>query len=346
MSAFDSSDFFPPALFARLTELRVTDPDLPFRSAAARIRRTQLAPTGKLLIVAADHPARHIVKSGANPLAMADRRDYLARIVRVLTSPRVDGVMATMDILEDLFALDAVLQAAGAPSLLNGKLLIASLNRGGLAGSAWEMDDPVTGVTPAACQEWHLDGAKFLLRVDLTDTASLKTILAATRAINECSAAGLPMFLEPLPVKRGESGFGVIKTAEALAKLAGVASALGNTSRRLWLKLPYCSGFETVAQSTSLPILLLGGESAEDPQPFLRELFLALRAGPNVRGALVGRNVLYPGAEDPLAVAAGAGGIVHGGWAVEEAMASFATVRGSDMRHLARCVERVEGSAV
>ena len=346
MTGFHSSEFLPPALFARLTELRVTDPDFPLRAAGSRIRRTQFAPAGKLNLLAADHPARHITKSGAHPLAMADRRDYLARIVRVLMSPRVDGVMATMDILEDLFALDALSQKAGAGSLLNGKVLIASLNRGGLAGSAWEMNDPVTGASPAVCQEWRLDGAKFLLRVDLTDPASLKTIRAAAQAVNECSAAGLPIFLEPLPVKRGDTGFSVVKNAEALAKLAGVASALGNTSRRLWLKLPYCSGFETVARSTSLPILLLGGESAGTPEPFLRELFLALSAGANVRGALVGRNVLYPGVEDPMAVAAAAGGIVHEGWTVEEALSSFAAAHGVEMDRLARLAGRAEGSAV
>ena len=62
-----------------------------------------------------------------------------------------------------------------------------------------------------------------------------------------------------------EKGYVVVKTAEALARLAGVASALGDSSRYLWLKLPYCEGYETVARATTLPILLLGGESAGDP---------------------------------------------------------------------------------
>ena len=69
-----------------------------------------------------------------------------------------------------------------------------------------------------------------------------------------------------------------------------------------------------MARATTLPILLLGGESAGDPSPFLRQLGSAMAAGPNVRGALVGRNVLYPGDEDPLAMAEAAGGIVHEGW--------------------------------
>ncbi|HTS60400.1 MAG TPA: hypothetical protein VMH28_00165 [Candidatus Acidoferrales bacterium] len=335
---FPSDRFFPDRLAARLTEARVCDPEFSRRAALARVRRPRLAPDGKLNLLAADHPARSVTRVGDNALAMADRRDYLARIVRVLSSRRVDGVMATMDILEDLLCIDGLLRAAGAAALLDHKLLIASLNRGGLAGASWELDDPVTGATPAACRDWRLDGAKFLLRVDETDTASLKTMLAAATSINECDALGIPMFLEPLPVTRTEKGYIVLKTAEALARLAGVASALGMSSRYLWLKLPYCESFETVARSTTLPILLLGGESAGDPAPFLRQLESAMRAGPNVRGALVGRNVLYPGPDDPLAMADAAGGIVHQAWSAVQALASMDGTRGTDVDRLAVCL--------
>jgi hypothetical protein len=332
---FSSKEFLSDSLLARLTETRVSDPDFAWRAARARIRRERLAPSGKLNILAADHPARNVTKVGADPLAMADRRDYLARILRVLSSERVDGIMATMDILEDLLTIDGLLRDAGAPVLLDDRVLIGSLNRGGLAGSAWELDDPVTGVTPATCCEWRLDGAKLLLRVDQTDPASLKTLQACATAINESNARGLPMFLEPLPVAKTDKGYVVVKTAEALARLAGVASALGDSSRYMWLKLPHCEGYETVARATTLPILLLGGESAGDPAPFLRQLGSAMAAGPNVRGALVGRNVLYPGDEDPLAMAEAAGGIVHHGWTVEQALESMASVRGTGMDRLA-----------
>lgn len=335
---FSSREFLPDVLLDRLTSTRVDDPEFSFRVATARIRRPQLAPTGKLNILAADHPARNVAQIGDDALAMADRRDYLARILRVLLSARVDGVMATMDILEDLLSVDGFLRAAGGAPLLDNKLLISSLNRGGLAGSSWELDDPMTGATPAVCQAWRLDGAKFLLRVDVKETASLRTILASVRAITECNALRLPVFLEPLPVVRSDKGYKVVKTAEALARLAGVASALGDSSRYLWLKLPYCDDYSTVARSTTLPILLLGGESAGDPAPFLRQLDSGMRAGANVRGALVGRNVLYPGTEDPLAMAEATGRIVHEGWSVKQAMASMAGTRGLGMNLLAACV--------
>src|SRR6266436_2044827 len=164
-------------------------------------------------------------------------------------------------------------------------------------------------------------------------------MLACAGAITKANALRLPMFLEPLPVAKTANGWAVVKTAEALARLAGVASALGDSSRYVWLKFPYCDGYEVVARSTTLPILLLGGESAGSPAPFLNQLASALAAGPNVRGALVGRNVLYPGDEDPLAVAAAAGGIIHNGWSVEEALKSFAANQGRDLDYLSRHFE-------
>ena len=243
MSAFSSRAFFPDPLLRELMDTRVVNPEFAWNAAQVRVQRKSLTLDGKLNIVAADHPARNVTKVGDDPLAMADRREYLARILRVLSSDHVDGVMATMDILEDLLAIDGLLRKAGAQTLLDNRVLIASLNRGGLAGSAWELDDPMTGTTAAVSKDWRLDGVKVLLRVDESEPASLKTMLACAQAINESNALQLPMFLEPLPVRRTDKGWTVVKTAEALARLAGVASALGDSSRYLWLKLPYCDGF-------------------------------------------------------------------------------------------------------
>jgi DhnA family fructose-bisphosphate aldolase class Ia len=335
MSTFSSPAFFPDRLLRELMETRVSHPEFAWNAAQVRVQRKSLVLDGKLNIVAADHPARNVTKVGANPLAMADRREYLARILRVLCSERVDGVMATMDILEDLLAIDGLLRQSGAQTLLDNRVLIASLNRGGLAGAAWELDDPMTGTTAAVARDWRLDGVKTLLRVDESEPASLKTMLACAQAIHESNALHLPMFLEPLPVTRTGNAWTVVKTAEALAKLAGVASALGDSSRYLWLKLPYCEGFETVARSTTLPILLLGGESAGDPAPFLRQLESAMAAGPNVRGAMVGRNVVFPGDDDPMAIAEAAGGIIHAAWSVEQAMESLPAMRGARLDRLA-----------
>jgi len=317
---FKAHEFLSASLMKQITEIRVNDPDRPFRAAKKRKRRPQITTDGRLNILAADHPARRVTNVGGNPLGMADRQDYLSRIVRVLLSEFVDGVMATMDILEDLFTLDDLLSPGGGPSLLDEKVLIVSLNRGGLAGTIWEMDDPLTGPSSETCSTWGLDGAKLLLRICDDEPDSLKTMLECADAITEMNALKLPTFLEPLPVAKTEKGYKVIKEGETLAKAAGVASALGDSSRYLWLKLPFCENYEVVASATTLPILLLGGEAVGDATPLLKEIAAGLASGSNVRGALVGRNVLYPGAADPFAIGTAAGGIIHQGWSIEQAL--------------------------
>ncbi len=319
----------------------MADPLCSMRAARKRKRRSTLSPDGRLNILAADHPARRVTSVGDDPLKMADRHGYLARIVRVLQSDVVDGVMATIDVLEDLLILHHLILEAGGPALLDDRLLIASLNRGGLAQASWEMDDPVTGPSPATCAAMGLDGGKLLLRICDEESISLNTMLYCARAITEMNALGLPTFLEPLPVVKNNDNYRVVKTAEALAKIVGVASALGDSSRYLWLKLPYCENYEVVARATTLPILLLGGESVGDATPLLREIAAGLSAGSNVRGALVGRNVLYPGAEDPIAVAHAAGLIIHDNCTVERALNAQESCSGRDMNGIAGYFHRL-----
>jgi DhnA family fructose-bisphosphate aldolase class Ia len=335
VQTFLDQEFLPASLLGKITNTRLADPESTVRIAKTRKRRSTLAPDGRLNILAADHPARRVTKVGDDPLAMANRHSYLARIVRVLESDLIDGVMATMDVLEDLLIIHNLILDAGGPALLDNRLLIASLNRGGLAGSSWEMDDPVTGPSPATCVAMNLDGGKLLLRVCDEDPGSLRTMLYCARAITEMNALGLPTFLEPLPVVTNNGSYRVVKTAEALAKIVGVASALGDSSRYLWLKLPYCENYDVVARATTLPILLLGGESVGDATPFLREISMGLLAGPNVRGALVGRNVLFPGLDDPFLAAQAAGSIIHYNWTVERALTEQERCRGRELDRMA-----------
>jgi len=332
---FEPKQFFPATLMAQLTEIRVSDPERSLRVANERAQRQRLTVDGKLSILAADHPARRVTRVGGEPLRMADRHEYLARIMRVMMSDNVDGLLATMDILEDLLIIHDLMKQTHDAPFLDDKVLLASFNRGGLLGSSWEIDDPMSGPTAATCTQWKLDGAKILLRLCDGEPDSLKTLLATVRAITELNAAGLPMFLESLPVTKTADGYKIIKAADELARTAGAASALGDSSRYLWLKLPYCENYEKVAQATTLPILLLGGEPVGDATPFLRELEAGLKAGPNVRGALVGRNILYPGNDDPLAIIESVGGIIHQGWTIDEALEAQAVHRGRDMDWLA-----------
>src|SRR5438876_2758195 len=101
-----------------LTDIRVTEPERSLRAAKGRKRRSSLTTDGKLNILAADHPARRVTKLGEDPLAMTDRHEYLARVVRVLSASSVDGVMATMDILEDLLVLNDIARENGKATFL------------------------------------------------------------------------------------------------------------------------------------------------------------------------------------------------------------------------------------
>ena len=112
---------------------------------------------------------------------------------------------------------------------------------------------------------------------------------------------------------------------------ASDVAALGDSSHGMWLKLPYCEHYETVARSTTLPILLLGGQAVGDATPLLRQVAAGLAAGPNVRGTLVGRNVLYPGDADPLAVATAIHDLVHNNGTIE---AALETIRGHQGEHM------------
>ncbi|HEX8338050.1 MAG TPA: hypothetical protein VF621_15040 [Pyrinomonadaceae bacterium] len=337
---FDAKEFLPAGVLAKVTDVRVTDPERSMRAAKNRKRRESLTKDGRLNILAADHPARRVTRVGDDPLRMADRREYMSRILRVMMSESVDGLLAGMDILEDLLIIDDLLKESGGAGFLDEKVLLASFNRGGLLGSAWEIDDPNSGPTAASCKEWGLDGAKILLRLCDDEKDSLKTLLDTVKAITELNAVGLPMFLESLPVVKEDDGrhgvYRVVKTAEELARTAGAAAALGDSARYLWLKLPYCENYEMVANATTLPILLLGGEPVGDATPFLKELVAGLKAGANVRGALVGRNILYPGGDDPLAVIEAVGGIIHRGWTLQQALDNQAAHRGRDLDWLSR----------
>ncbi len=81
-----------------------------------------------------------------------------------LARPGVDGVLGTPDIVEDLLLLGA----------LDGKVVIGSMNRGGLPGTAFEIDDRFTAYDAGEHRRHGLDGGKMLLRIDPGDPATAR----------------------------------------------------------------------------------------------------------------------------------------------------------------------------
>ncbi|MFN8194853.1 MAG: hypothetical protein U0R80_11300 [Nocardioidaceae bacterium] len=269
----------------RLLRTRAQDPSAIARAYAERRRPGRiLSDAGTLFLVAADHPARGALGSGRDPLAMADRRSLLARLVEALSHPGVDGVLGTPDIVEELLLLGA----------LEGKVVIGSMNRGGLDGAVWTMDDRFTGYDAASIARNRLEGGKMLLRIDDEDAGTAETLQGCADAVSALAAEELVAMVEPLPYRRGVDGtLRLLKDVPSLSRAITVASGLGATSAHTWLKMPSCDDPEAVFAATSLPCVVLGGVPGPDPARDLESWGRALRQPP-VRGLVVGRALLYP----------------------------------------------------
>jgi sugar phosphate isomerase/epimerase/DhnA family fructose-bisphosphate aldolase class Ia len=338
--SFRSRDFLNEETFAEITDLRVRQPDLIREELAKRKRRETLAPDGRLVILAADHPARGVTRVGASPAAMGHRLDYLGRIVRVLAGSSIDGLMATSDLIDEVVLVNYIAKQRGKPSFLDGKVLIGSMNRTGLAGTEHEMMDRTSSyMTGKRIKEMHLDGAKLLWRWvpsgEKNDRYALETLERVAKAVEELADLNLPAFVEPLPVIRTETGYKTDHGTDNIIKAIGIASGLGHYTGRVWLKIPYCADFARVAKATTMPVLLLGGESTGRPSGTIEDFVRGMGAGPNIRGALVGRNVLFCGEDDPAAIAEAINLVVHQRQSAIEAIGNAAKVRTSKLDYLA-----------
>ncbi|WP_412521317.1 aldolase [Actinomadura madurae] len=269
---------------AALSETRAIRPEAAAEAAARRTRRRSLlGETGRLMLLAADHPARGALAAGGDPFAMADRGELLDRLCVALERPGVDGVLGTPDVIQDLLLLGA----------LDGKIVIGSMNRGGLAGTSFEIDDRFTAYDADAIAASRLDGGKVLLRVDDDDPATARTLEACAHAVSALAVHGRMAMVEPFIARRVDGRVRNDLSPAAMMRAIAIASGLGTTSARTWLKVPVVQDMERVMAASTLPALLLGGEVSADPRAARDGWSRALRL-PTVRGLVVGRSLLYP----------------------------------------------------
>ncbi|MFB6637374.1 deoxyribose-phosphate aldolase [Streptomyces chartreusis] len=269
-----------------LTAVRARHPEAIAEAAARRVRRPLIGDSGRMMIVAADHPARGALGVGDRRLAMADRADLLERLCTALSRPGVDGVLATADILEDLLLL----------GVLEDKVVMGSMNRGGLAGASFEMDDRFTGHRAEDIARLRFDAGKLLVRIDYEDPGSLTTLESTARAIDAMAELRLPLFVEPFISRRVDGRVRNDLSAEAVTRSIAIASGLGGTSAYTWLKLPVTDDPDDMAEvleTSTLPVVLLGGEVGGDQEGAYERWRKALRL-PTVQGMVVGRSLLYP----------------------------------------------------
>ncbi len=273
------------AQWAELLRQRTFEPERIAQAYAARRRpAARFNQRGTVFLVAADHPARGALRSGGDPMAMADRRVMLDRLLTALAHPDVDGVLGSPDVVEELLLLGA----------LENKIVIGSMNRGGLDGAVWTMDDRFTGYDAASIEAFGLEGGKMLLRIDDADPGVAPTIQACASAVGDLASRRLIAMVEPLPYTRDPAGgLQLLRDAESLVRAVTVASALGTSSAYTWLKLPACDQPEVVYAATTLPCVVLGGVPGPDLESDLEAWGSTLRSDV-VRGLVVGRSLLYP----------------------------------------------------
>jgi DhnA family fructose-bisphosphate aldolase class Ia len=266
-----------------VTALRASDPQAIDRAWATRVTRDTIRGNGRLMIVAADHPARGALSVGGNATAMNSRTELLDRLRTALANPGVDGVLASSEILDDLVLLGA----------LEDKVVFSSMNRGGLAGASFEFDDRMTGATAASTAKARMNGAKMLTRIALDDPGTLGTMTACAQAIDELAAHQLIAMVEPFLSSRIDGKVTNDLSADAVIKSIHITQGLGSTSAYTWMKLPVVAEMERVMDATTLPTLLLGGDPQTAPEETYASWAQALEL-PAVRGLIVGRTLLYP----------------------------------------------------
>jgi hypothetical protein len=285
-----------------ILDVRTRRPQAIAEAATARKRRDSLlGDDNRLFIIAADHPARGALRVGERPMALADRAELLERMSLALARPGVDGVLGTADVIEDLLLLGA----------LDDKVVIGSMNRGGLAGTVFEIDDRFTGYDAATIARMGFDGGKMLFRIDPEDPATARTMQSCAEAVSDLAGLGLMAMVEPFISHRAEGRIRNDLSPEAVTRSIAVASGLGTTSAYTWLKVPVVDDMERVLAASTLPALLLGGEVSADQDAAFGRWRKALQF-PSVHGLVVGRTLLFPPDDDVAGAVDTAVGLMRG----------------------------------
>ena len=234
------------------------------------------------VLLAADHRARGV-------LTVERYQDYLDALRAAL--PYCHGILASTQPLADLVAGGAV-----GP----GQRTYLSVNRTGLAGSVFELDDRLVAPLELATGAGYT-GIKLMTRIDLTDPASagglelLGQVLAAARRL------GLEALIEPLSWKNGE----IDRSTGGIVYAAVVAHDLGAPL----IKVPVpgdakpgparIEAVRRVVDSVGVPVLFLGGPVRAERSILLAELADAMAGG--AAGVAIGRGVYQD--PDPVVMA-------------------------------------------
>ena len=178
---------------------------------------------------------------------------------------------------------------------LEDRVAVGTMNRGGLAGAAWELDDRFTAYDPEHLVAANLDAGKMLLRIDGRDPGTVPTLARlrpggrrAQRPADAWRWSSRSRTPRTPPARRSGT-----TTRCSSSRRSASAPPSAASSAYTWLKIQATADIATVAAMTTQPLLLLGGAPGPDPAATFAAWEAAL-AEPTVRGLVVGRALLYP----------------------------------------------------
>jgi len=242
------------------------------------------------LILAADHRARGVV-------TMENYREHVDALARAL--PACDGILATAQPLADLVQGGHVTAS---------QRTYLSLNRTGLAGSAFELDDRLVASVPRAASDgWT--GIKHMTRIDMADPITSSALELLGQVLEQSRAAGLDALIEPLVWRDGR----VARDTDSIVFAAVITHDMGAPI----IKVPIpavAPGAERqravarVVASVGVPVLFLGGPigTAGRP-PVLGEVRDVMEGGGS--GMAMGRTLYQD--PDPAEMAGLVAALIH-----------------------------------
>lgn len=242
------------------------------------------------VILAADHRARGV-------LTVENYARYLDALTKAL--PHCDGILASAQPMGDL-------KASGALEASHRTYL--SLNRTGLAGSSFELDDRlVATVGRAAAEGWT--GVKHMVRIDMGDPVTAAALELLGRILEEAAAAGLEALVEAAMWRYGAMG----RHPDDVVKAAVIAHDMGAPVLKVPIPdvtagPPRVEAVTRVVQSVGVPVLFLGGPWRDGREEELWAEVLDVMAG-GAAGLAIGRAVYQ--SPSPATVARELASIVH-----------------------------------
>ena len=243
------------------------------------------------LVLAADHRARAV-------LTTENWAEFFGALAQAL--PACDGILATAQPLAGL---------AQAGHLREAQRTYLSINRTGLAGSVFELDDRLVASVPrAAADGWT--GVKHMTRIDMADPVTASALELLGQVLEQARQAGLEALVEPLVWRDGR----VCRAPDDIVLAAVVAHDMG--APVIKVPVPAVPAGEErqravarVVASVGVPVLFLGGPRSDGGRdPVLDEVRDVMEGGG--AGMAMGRTLYQD--PDPGEMASLVDALVHG----------------------------------